>query len=264
MGDAFRKIIKDANDILDKYDKWIFFLALAQQFILLIILLLDSQIPIYTAYRVLRCSQEIILLSCFFKLMIEKDQQLKLIDKLFTILYVIIFASFFIVIIVFGFDTPYECNQKIWIIYSGTSFFVSTIELYIGCQLLCIINSYWKEQQNVIYDGLQKITMDELSNRTVQITILILASIISSSSMFYWDYRGLKIESQLLCIITISENQFIVSLILLILQFILPSIAIYYVYYIKNRNYFHTNGGDYQRDIVNLCDDRSSIPLLDM
>ena len=29
MGDAFRKIIKDANDILDKYDKWIFFLALA-------------------------------------------------------------------------------------------------------------------------------------------------------------------------------------------------------------------------------------------
>ncbi|CAD8177193.1 unnamed protein product [Paramecium pentaurelia] len=260
---AFRKIMKDVNDILDSTDKLVFFIAAIQQ--LLLFAFIIKQYTIFlSGLRILRMLQDIMLLNCLIKLDSDNEQCLKIVDKISKTLSFILLSVWCVIIFLEGFKSHFQCDQQIWMLLSGLLLLTNIIQLYFGLNILIQIYKYCQDSSNQhMFDGLHKIMMDELQNRKVQVIVFVLCSINSSVIMLLYDYTIFDQLNPTFCLQKSTITEILIYIAVIIVSYQLPCLGIYYVFYHKNKKYLNNHNWEIQRNIVNFYDERSEIELGD-
>ncbi|CAK69478.1 unnamed protein product (macronuclear) [Paramecium tetraurelia] len=261
---AFRKIIKDVNDILDSTDKLVFFIAAIQQ-LLLLAFLIQQYTLFLSGLRILRMLQDIMLLNCLIKLDSDNEQSYqKIVDKISQTLSFILLSVWCVIIFLEGFQSHFQCDQQIWMLLSGLLLLNNIIQLYFGLNILIQIYKYCQDSSNQhMFDGLHKIMMDELQNRKVQVIVFVLCSINSSVIMFLYDYNIFDLLNPTLCLQKNTITEILIYIAVIMVSYQLPCLGIYYVFYHKNKKYLNNHNWEIQRNIVNFYDERSEIELGD-
>ncbi|CAD8179902.1 unnamed protein product [Paramecium octaurelia] len=260
---AFRKIMKDVNDILDSTDKLVFFIAAFQQ-LLLLAFLIKQYTLFLSGLRILRMLQDLMLLNCLIKLDSDNEQCLKIVDKISKLISLILLSVSGFIVFLEGLKSHFQCDQQIWMLLSGLLLLTNIIQLYFGLKILIQIYKYCQDSSNQhMFDGLHKIMMDELQNRKVQVIVFILCCINSSVVMLLYDYTMFDQLNPTFCLQKTTITEILVYIAVTIVSYQLPCLGIYYVFYHKNKKYLNNHNWEIQRNIVNFYDERSEIELGD-
>jgi hypothetical protein len=139
------------------------------------------------------------------------------------------------------------------------------LSVYLGYSTILQIKEYSRTylERKVDSDpqkGLRLISLDEFNNRKVQVKILMVGNIVSSSLLFLWDYFTYQsVDTEEDCESYCEATGFFTTFFILalkVLSWVLPVWTIYFIFYWRNRTYFSTIG-DNERD-MNVFDELRS------
>lgn len=243
---ANKKISQEKKLTLDKMDKIIFYLACVQITILFFYFLLYTSTFLLASFRTARIIQEIFLCMLLSYILFEEHVQ-EIIFKIVTFAVVFICAFWFAIAILFNSHLDYNCKKPYWIVFSTLTFFVSLFTVYFGVQALRIIKKLIVSTQEELNQGINAETrdkakgksLDELKNKRLQLSVLFVCSIVSSSLQFIWDFVAFHdAEHAKECSKYYVSHNLTTLLLFLTLKFIaffMPAVSIYYTFYWRNK-----------------------------
>lgn len=266
---AVKTLYKDRNQILNFLDKLTFFIAICNSICLTVYFFIFVSSFLLITIRTFRLIQDFLICAIFLIMLYKEKAEFLTNLAIFQIFLVCIL--WFCGVNIGDHKTDYDCNNYIWIVFSGLNLILSTLNIYSGYNSYSLMKMKFFNQRNIRLSETnetvtrqqfqEQVTEKDLNSTKFSLYALMGSSFISIFTQFMWDYfLHIKSVSQEQCAQNYHSHDFgsfILCLILKISTFI-PSIwGIYYVFYYKNRNNFNTAKECEERSLSVFYDFRS-------
>ena len=262
---AYNIIAQDRAKLLNKMEKIVFTLALAQIAITAFIKTL------YDSYFWLTTLQAISLIKdIFISVLIAYNYYL---EQYYEMVHKAAQGGVVVAVILWtysfigqsGISLDQTCHNSNNLLFSGTNILVSIVSGVIGYYALKMMidfqnEEYGKDDRAQVWE----IKHVEMKNKQVQITVLLIATVSSNLVVFLWDIHkynsGTTRDTCWAFYHSQGFSMFLKSIVLDVWTLLIPLWAIYYVYFMRYQSYFKQNGtGDLTRHLSDFNDLRSEM-----